>query len=157
MKVKEIVLREDEAMAGYTVKGTNPSTGEITVTPTVKPNEVKPGTNISLDLPDQQQSEGHDDDEDDLADATDRDIMQYAHQMGLEKSISTDGEGGLLNREELVDMLRQIGESNVDLAPGGDIGGDGTDEFINDVEDKAYGQQFENTELDAMLRIAGLK
>lgn len=154
MKVKEIVVREDAAQpqAGYTVKGTNPATGEITVVPNVKPNEVKPGTSITLDLPNQQQLEGSDEDEnDELADATDREIMNWAEQMGLEKSIQTDGEGGLINREELVDLLRQVGES------GGDIGGDPADDFIDDVEDKEYGQQFENTELADVLRIAGLK
>lgn len=144
MKVKEIVLREEDAqaMAGYTVKGSNPSTGEITVVPTVKPNEVKPGTNIALDLPDQQQSEGHDDDEsDELADASDRELIKWASQMGLEDSVVIDGEGQLANREEIVDILRQIGEGH------GDIGGDPTDDFINDIEDKDYGQQNENSPL----------
>ena len=52
-----------------------------------------------------------DGDDEDLSTASDRELMHYAQQMGIEDSIVTDGEGGLANRDEIIALLNQTSES----------------------------------------------
>ena len=39
----------------------------------------------------------------------DQELMDMAHQDGVEKFIVLDGEGGLANREEIISVLKDIG------------------------------------------------
>ena len=47
--------------------------------------------------------------EEDLENMPDQELMDMAHQDGVEKFIVLDGEGGLANREEIISVLKDIG------------------------------------------------
>ena len=48
--------------------------------------------------------------EDELSGASDHDLYDYAHQMGIEEILVMDGGGGIANREEVIAALRAVDE-----------------------------------------------
>lgn len=69
----------------------------------------------------------------DPSSATDNELIKLAKENGIYDQLNFDDEGNLTNREEIVELL----------STGADIGGDQTDDFIQDVEDQEYGQVIE--------------
>ena len=87
-------------------------------------------------------AEVSDEDLSNLKELSDSDLIALARKNGIEDSINTNDQGELINRDELIDLLQS----------GADIGGDPTDDFIDDVEDQDYGQMMERIK-----QLSGLK
>jgi hypothetical protein len=68
-------------------------------------------------------------------------LIDLAKHAGIEDSLELDDDGVLLNRDEIIDLLQN----------GKDIGGDPTDELVNDIEDNEFGKI-----LERMKGLAGL-
>lgn len=73
------------------------------------------------------------DESDDLSSMTDNELIDLARHEGIEDSVKIDDNGSLVNRDEIIKLL----------TTGADIGGDQTDDFIQDVEDPEFGQMME--------------
>ena len=87
-------------------------------------------------------AEVSDEDLNNLEELSDSDLIALARDNGIEDSVNRDDQGNLTNRDELIDLLQS----------GSDIGGDQTDDFIDDVEDQEYGQMMERIK-----QLSGLK
>lgn len=73
------------------------------------------------------------DESNDLINMTDNELIDLARHNGIEDSVKIDDNSNLTNRDEIIDKLTN----------GADIGGDQTDDFIQDVEDQEFGQMME--------------
>lgn len=67
-------------------------------------NEIKASTKVKL-------AEGLED----LENCSDAELIKYAKQMGLEDSIVLDGEGGLSNRDEVIQAINNVDASSNEL------------------------------------------
>lgn len=104
----------------------------------------QPGQEVTIKTDEESDFEPWSEENDELSNASDRELAHWAGQMGLEDSIVKDGEGGLANRKEIIDLLRQISEQRKE------IGGDKTDKYIDAIQNKTYG------ELSEIKKLSGL-
>lgn len=162
MKVKQITLREEDSQqAAYTVKSSNPTTGEITVAPSVAPAEIKPGSTINLDAPDQAMGEDeksldryNGEHDPDIDDTTARQVRRMAHE--LENRWGSYEDWG---QEELESIASELQISTEEVADA--LGLDSSQYSPDDAEiwedDIAQvGQPEDDQQMEAIKRLAGL-